>query len=106
MARRTNLTLKNTEWKIKYLVDVALPIEINKIARKYDKIQKNQYLGFKLREWRQNFRVEIISVIIGYVGGGIWKLTNYLNKPFEGKTLTDAYHKIQTEVWLKKETIT
>ena len=50
MARRTNLTLKNTEWKIKYLVDVALPIEINKIARKYDKIQKNQYLGFKLCE--------------------------------------------------------
>ena len=79
-ARRPNLTIEDEKaWKI-WLVDMSSPQEQNIEEATRTKLQKYQQLTFETREKRRRYRVEVVPVIIGCVGGGVDDATRVVRK--------------------------
>ena len=62
---------------------MSCPVELNKSTKGGEKIQKCQQLVFETSERLQGFKVKIILIIIGCLGGVIRQLTNDLNELFK-----------------------
>ena len=69
-ARRPDVTIEYKERKLIQLVDMACPSEKNIHEKMAEKRQKYQQLAFEVRERRPGYRVEVIPVVIGCMGGG------------------------------------
>ena len=69
-ARRPDVTIEYKEQKRIQLVDMACPSEKNVNEKMNEKRQKYQQLAFEIRERRPGYKVEIVPVVIGCMGGG------------------------------------
>ena len=73
-ARRPDLTLEDKETKRIWICDMVCPQENNIEAKVKEKLDKYQQLAFETRENRVVYKVEVIPLVIGCLGGGIRKL--------------------------------
>ena len=64
----------------------------NKIAIKRDEKQtKYRKLAFELREWRAEYKIYVIPVVIGALGGGIKEVIHEVKKIFKQDDLSDSW---------------
>ena len=56
------------------ITDTACHKKKNIDERNYGKLQKYQQLAFEFREGRPGFRKEIVTIVIGCIGGGMKKV--------------------------------
>ena len=70
-ARRPDVMIENDEEKKLWIVDMAYPNEKNIGEKHREKLTKYQQLAFEMREKRPEFRVEIVPIVIGCLGGGM-----------------------------------
>jgi hypothetical protein len=79
-ARRPDATLEYKNRKLIQLVDMACPAEANIDKKISEKLQKYQQLAYEIRERRPGYRVEVIPVVLGCMGGGITRMRNYVRR--------------------------
>jgi hypothetical protein len=79
-ARRPDVTIEYKEQKRIQLVDMACPSEKNVQEKMTEKRQKYQQLAFEIRERRPGYKVEIIPVIVGCMGGGAETMRTQVGK--------------------------
>ena len=70
-ARRPDLMIEDDDEKKLWVVDMACPNEKNIGEKHREKLNKYQQLAFEIREKRQGYRVEIVPIVIGCLGGGM-----------------------------------
>ena len=70
-ARKQDVMIENDEEKKLWIVDIACPNEKNIGEKHHKTITKYQRLAFKMREKRLDYRVEIVPIVIGCLGGGM-----------------------------------
>ena len=70
-ARRQDVMIENDEEKKLWIVDMACPNEKNIGEKHREKLTKYQQLAFEMREKRPEYRVEIVPIVIGCLGGGM-----------------------------------
>ena len=79
-ARRLDVTLEYKERKVIQLVDMACPSEKNVEEKRAEKRQKYQQLAFEIRERRKGYRVEVVPVVIGCMGGRVKAMEEQVRK--------------------------
>ena len=79
-ARRPDVSIEYKERKLIQLVDMACPSEKNIQEKMTEKRQKYQQLAFEVRERRPGYRVEVIPVVIGCMGGGAGLMKEQVEK--------------------------
>ena len=105
-ARRKDLTLEDKETKRIWICDMACPQENNIEAKVKEKLDKYQQLAFETRENRVGYKVEVIPLVIGYLGGGIRKLWKNVQKVIETETEAERIVKeMQKTVLMESESI-
>ena len=63
--------IENDDEKKLWIVDMACPNEKNIGEKHREKLTKYQQLAFEIREKRPEYRVEILPIVIGCLGGGM-----------------------------------
>ena len=79
-ACRPDLTLEDEKASKIWLVDMSCPQKQNIEEATRTKLQKYQQLAFETREKRRRYRVEVVPVIIGCLGGGVEDATRAVRK--------------------------
>ena len=81
-ARRPDVTIEYKERKVIHLVDMALLSQMNVLEKNKEKRQKYQQLAFEVRERerRPGFRVEVIAIVIGCIGGRVGVMIEQVRK--------------------------
>ena len=69
-ARRPDFVLEDGEEKVIWLVDQGCPMEENIAAKYNEKLRNYQKYAFEMRERRPDYKVQIVPLIIGCLGGG------------------------------------
>ena len=92
-ARRPDLVLEDKEGKTIFLVDMACPVEKNIEEKISEKLRKYQQVAYEIRERRQGYRVWIVPLVIGCLGGGMEKVMQNAVKVFPEK------HSVQRMCW-------
>ena len=69
-ARRPDLVLEDNETKQIYIIDMACPMEDNKEEKINEKLTKYRQIAFEIRERRPRYKVKIVPVVVGCMGGG------------------------------------
>ena len=70
-ARRPDVMTENDEEKKLWIVDMACPNGKNIDEKHREKLTKYQQLAFEMLEKRPEYRVEIVSIVIGCLGAGM-----------------------------------
>ena len=70
-ARRPDVMIEIDEEKKLWIVDMACPNEKNIGEKHREKLTNNQQLAFEMQEKRPGYRVEIVPIVIGCLGGGM-----------------------------------
>ena len=105
-ARRPDLTLEDKESKRIWICDMACLQENNIEAKVKEKLDKYQKLAFETRENRVGYRVEVVPLILGCLGGGIGQLWKNVKKVIEIETETERIVKeMQKTVLMDSESI-
>ena len=85
---------------------MACPQENNIEAKVKEKLDKYQQLVFETRENRVGYRVEVVPLVLGCLGGGIEKLWKNVKKVIETETETERIVKeMQKTVLMGSESI-
>ena len=84
---------------------MACPMEKNIEEKRKEKLEKYQQLAFEIRERRPGFRVEIVPVIIGCLGGGMTDLEKQVGKLIDEEKVEEICRTMQTTVLLESETL-
>ena len=85
---------------------MACPQENNIEAKVKEKLDKYQQLAFETRENRVGYKVEVIPLVIGCLGGGIRKLWKNVQKVIETETEAERIVKeMQKTVLMDSESI-
>ena len=82
-ARRPDLTLEDRIEKKIMIIDMACPNEWNKEKKREEKMRKYQQLCYEIRERRDGYKVKIIPVVIGCLGGGMKKMKDDVKELFK-----------------------
>ena len=69
-SRRLDLTLEDKEKQIFWICDMACPQENNIVTKLDEKRTKHRQVAFKLRQRRAEYKIYVIPVVIGALGGG------------------------------------
>ena len=70
-ARRPDAMIENDEEKKLWIMDKVCPDEKNTGEKHHEKLTKYQQLAFEMREKRPEYRVEIVPIVTGCLGGGM-----------------------------------
>ena len=70
-SRRPDVTIEYKKRKVIQMVDIARPGEKNVLEKNKEKRLKYQQFAFELKERRPGYRVEVIPIVIGCMGGGV-----------------------------------
>ena len=98
--------LEDSRKKEILLIDMACPNEFNKDGKREEKIRKYQQLCYKLRESRDGYKVKIIPVVNGCLGGGMKRLKDDIRELFnDEKHLHRISREMQKIVLWESETI-
>ena len=83
---------------------MVCPNESNKEEKREEKIRKYQQLCYEIRERRDGYKVKIIPVVIGCLGGGMKRLKDDVKELFKNeKDLQWICREMQkTELWESK----
>ena len=105
-ARRPDLTLEDRIEKKIMIIDMACPNESNKEKKREEKMRKYQQLCYEIRERRDGYKVKIIPVVIGCLGGGMKKMKDDVKELFKHeKDLQWICREMQKTVLWESETI-
>ena len=96
--RRPDLTLEDSANKTIVLVDMAFPMESNRMKKRDDKVTKYQQLCFEVRERREGYTVEVIPTIIGCLGGGMKELRTNIKRILKNYCDDNELHIIANEM--------
>ena len=96
--RRPDLTLEDSANKTIVLVDMACPMESNRMKKRDDKVTKYQQLCFEVRERREGYTVEVIPTIIGCLGGGMKELRTNIKRILKNYCDDNELHIIANEM--------
>ena len=69
-ARRPDLIFEDKEERQIFIIDMAVPMEMNVEKKRRSKLRKYQQLAYEIRMRRPGFKVYIIPLIIGCCGRG------------------------------------
>ena len=69
-ARRPDLVLEDNFNKTILIIDMACPMEQNIEEKRREKLTKYQQIAYEIRERRRGYRVRIVPLVIGCLGGG------------------------------------
>ena len=64
---------------------MACPNESNKEKKREEKVKKYQQLCYEIRERRDRYKVKIIPVVIGCLGGGMKRLKDDVKELFKNE---------------------
>ena len=67
--------------------------------------RKYQQLAFEMRERREQYRVTVVPLVMGYLGGGIKQLTKDINVLFKPEDVNSILSEMQKVVLWESETI-
>ena len=81
------------------------PYESNIQQKRIKKLQKNQPFAFKMRERREQYRVTVVSLVIGCLGGGIKQLTKGTKVLFKSEDVNSILSEMRKVVLWESETI-
>ena len=84
---------------------MACPYELNIHEKKIEKLQKYQQWTLKLRKRREQYRVTVLPLVMGCLGGGIKQLTKDINVSFKPEDLNSISSEMQKVVLWETETI-
>ena len=79
-ARRPDVAIEYKERKVIHLVDMACPNVKNVLEKNKEKRQKYQQLVFEVKERRPEYKVEVIPIVIGCMGGGVGVMREQIRK--------------------------
>lgn len=82
-ARRPDVILEDKEFKEIYIVDMSCPMEVNVEEKRKKKLTKYQQIAFETRERRRGYKVRVVPLIIGCLGGGGNKCNKALLEIFQ-----------------------
>ena len=97
-GKRPDLTLEDSANKTIVLVDMACPMESNRMKKRDDKVTKYQQLCFEVRERREGYTVEVIPTIIGCLGGGMKELRTNIKRILKNYCDDNELHIIANEM--------
>ena len=103
-VRQPDLTLENKPKKMICLVDMACSYESNIYERRIKKLRKYQQLAFELHERREQYRVTVVPLVIGCLGGGIKQLTEDIKVLLKPEDVNSILSKMQRVVLWESET--
>ena len=75
--RRPDVIIEDKNKKEVYIIDMACPMECNILAKTTEKLRNYCQLSFELREKRRDFKVYIVPLVIGCLGGGVESFSKY-----------------------------
>ena len=85
---------------------MACPQENNIEAKVKEKLDKYPQLAFETRENRVGYRVEVVPLVLGCLGGGIGKLWKNVKKVIQTDTETERILKeMQKTVLMGSESV-
>ena len=97
-SRRLDLILEDKESKKIWICDMTYPQQQNIVAKRLEKLTKYTQLAYELRERRPGYKVTVMPLIIGALGGGMKsamiELSNVLNKNELAKQVAGEMQKI------------
>ena len=77
----------------------------NNNNNRIEKLQKYQQLAFKFRERREQYRVTVVPLVIGCLGGGIKQQTKGIKVLFKPEDVNSILSEMQKVVLWESETI-
>ena len=104
-VKRPDMMLEDESKKMICIVDMACPYESNIHEKRIEKLRKYQQLAFELRERREQYRVTVVPLVIGCLGGGIKQLTKDIKVLFKQEDVNNILSKMQKVVLWESETI-
>ena len=87
------------------IVDMVCRYESNIHEKRIEKLRKYQQLVFELRERREEYKVMVVPLVIGCLGGGIKQLTKGIKVLFKAEDVNSILSKMQKVVLWESETI-
>ena len=104
-ARRPDLMLGGESKKMIHIVDMTCPYESNIHEKRIEKLRKYQQLAFEMRGRREQYRVTVVPLVIGCLGGGINQLTKDTKVLFKPEDVNSILSEMQKVVLWESETI-
>jgi hypothetical protein len=105
-SRRPDATLECKNTKSIKILDMACPNEKNRKEKHREKLQKYQQLCFETREKRPGYKVEMIPLVVGCLGGGITDLEKQVQKIIvDEQRVKYVCREMQKTVLFESETI-
>ena len=77
----------------------------NNNNNRIEKLRKYQQLAFKFRERREQYRVTVVPLVIGCLGGGIKQQTKGIKVLFKPEDVNSILREMQKVVLWESETI-
>ena len=104
-SRRPVLTLEDKEKNMLWILDMACPQENNIVTKRDEKQTKYRQLAFELRE-KAEYKIYVIPVIIGALGGCIKEAIHEVKKMFKQDDLREKLvGEMQRTILMDGETI-
>ena len=106
-ARRPDLTLEDKITKKIWICDMACPQEINIEDKRVEKLNKYRQLAFEMRERRPGYKITVVPLIIGALGGGVKETSKYVEMVFgkEVEKSSKVLGEMQKTVLMDSESI-
>ena len=83
---------------------MACPHESNIHEKRIEKLRKYQQLAFEMRERREQYRVTVVPLVIGCLGGGIKQLIKDIKVSFKPEDANSIWSEMQKVVLWESET--
>ena len=104
-VKRPDMMLEDESKKMICIVDMARRYESNIHEKRIEKLRKYQQFAFELRERREQYRVTVVPLVIGCLGGGIKQLTKDIKVLFKPENVNSILSKMRKVVLWESETI-
>ena len=87
MARRPALTLEGKATKKIWICDMPCPQQWNIEAKRLEMLTKYRQLAYESRERQPEYKILVVPLVIGALGGGIRQMMVDMGNVFENKDL-------------------
>ena len=104
-VKQPDMMLEDESKKMICIVDMACRYESNIHEKRIEKLRKYQPLAFELRERREQYRVTVVPLVIGCLGGGIKQLTKDIKVLFKPEDVNSILSEMRKVVLWEIETI-
>jgi hypothetical protein len=89
-ARRPDVTIEYKAGRLIQIVDMACPSESRIQEKLREKLQKYQQLAFEIRERRPGYKVEVLPVVVGCMGGGALRLKEQVKRIVSNEKVVES----------------